>query len=52
MKRATAVAHANIALVKYWGKLDDERILPGCRRSWHLRRRLRWRVAARSRYDG
>lgn len=26
--RATAVAHANIALVKYWGKRDDARLLP------------------------
>ena len=26
--KATAVAHANIALVKYWGKRDDARILP------------------------
>ena len=26
--RATAQAHANIALVKYWGKRDDARILP------------------------
>jgi diphosphomevalonate decarboxylase len=26
--RATAVAHANIALVKYWGKRDDALLLP------------------------
>ncbi|MHB8874228.1 MAG: diphosphomevalonate decarboxylase [Myxococcaceae bacterium] len=26
--KATAVAHPNIALVKYWGKRDDELILP------------------------
>ncbi|MBS9534987.1 diphosphomevalonate decarboxylase [Mycobacterium sp. M1] len=26
--RATAVAHPNIALVKYWGKRDDELIIP------------------------
>jgi len=26
--KATAAAHANIALVKYWGKRDDERLLP------------------------
>ena len=26
--KATAVAHANIALVKYWGKKDDARLLP------------------------
>lgn len=26
--KATAVAHPNIALVKYWGKRDTERILP------------------------
>ncbi len=26
--KATAVAHPNIALVKYWGKRDDARILP------------------------
>jgi diphosphomevalonate decarboxylase len=26
--RATAVAHANIALIKYWGKADDELIVP------------------------
>ena len=26
--RATAIAHANIALVKYWGKRDDARLLP------------------------
>ena len=25
---ATAVAHANIALIKYWGKADDELIIP------------------------
>ena len=28
MSRATAVAHSNIALVKYWGKADVERNLP------------------------
>jgi diphosphomevalonate decarboxylase len=26
--KATAVAHANIALVKYWGKCDDALVLP------------------------
>ena len=26
--KATAQAHANIALVKYWGKRDDARLLP------------------------
>ena len=26
--QATAVAHPNLALIKYWGKRDDERILP------------------------
>ena len=26
--KATAVAHANIALVKYWGKRDDALVLP------------------------
>jgi len=28
MSRATARAHANIALAKYWGKLDERRNLP------------------------
>jgi diphosphomevalonate decarboxylase len=28
MNRATAIAHANIALAKYWGKLDVARNLP------------------------
>lgn len=28
MKKATAVAHANIALAKYWGKADEARNLP------------------------
>ena len=28
MTTATATAHANIALVKYWGKRDAERMLP------------------------
>jgi diphosphomevalonate decarboxylase len=28
MRRATATAHANIALVKYWGKRDDALLLP------------------------
>jgi len=26
--KATAIAHANIALVKYWGKRDDDLLLP------------------------
>ena len=26
--RATAVAHANIALTKYWGKRDEALLLP------------------------
>lgn len=28
MPAATAVAHANIALIKYWGKADDDLIIP------------------------
>ncbi|MGO1950714.1 MAG: diphosphomevalonate decarboxylase [Mycobacteriaceae bacterium] len=28
MTAATAVAHANIALIKYWGKADNELIIP------------------------
>ena len=28
MRRATAVAHANIALTKYWGKRDEALLLP------------------------
>ena len=27
-RRATAVAHANIALTKYWGKRDEARLIP------------------------
>lgn len=27
-RRATAIAHANIALIKYWGKADDDLIIP------------------------
>ena len=27
-KQATAIAHPNIALIKYWGKRDVERNLP------------------------
>ena len=28
MKKITAVAAANIALIKYWGTQDAERVLP------------------------
>ncbi len=31
---ATAIAHSNIALIKYWGKLQKARKLPGSTQSF------------------